>query len=123
MKKFLLGLLISPVVTVVIILCFVYLGPVIGFSTIVSTVVGYYIYSNYRKVDGMFCLDCGIKGPVKQKPRGSGLIELILWLFILVPGIIYTVWRGQKKEYKCPSCGGNNIVSETSISAKEYLEK
>jgi hypothetical protein len=94
----------------------------IFFGLPVALLIGYYIYSNYRMVKGLFCLNCGYNGKIKQRPRGSGLIELILWLCFLIPGLIYTAWRGHKKEYICPKCQSDHIVSKKNIKAREYVE-
>jgi len=97
--------------------------PFIPFILIISLIIIYYIYSNYFVLkEGLFCLNCGYSGKMKQKFRGSELIELILWLFFLIPGIIYSIWRGQKKEFICPKCQSNDIVGKNHLKAKEYRE-
>ena len=40
------------------------------------------------------CKACGVIGEAKRATRGSFGIELILWLCFIVPGLIYSLWRG-----------------------------
>ena len=35
---------------------------------------------------------------------GSILIEIVLWCFFLIPGLIYSLWRLGSKDQVCPSC-------------------
>ena len=49
----------------------------------------------------------------------SILIEIILWLCFLVPGLIYSAWRISKRHDVCPSCGGADLVPLGSPRGKE----
>jgi len=40
----------------------------------------------------------------KPHHRGNGWIELILWLWLVVPGLIYSIWRRSGSLGTCPSC-------------------
>lgn len=48
--------------------------------------------------------NCGYKGPVKKKARGSRIVGVILILFLLVPGILYFLFFSGYRYY-CPRCG------------------
>jgi len=67
------------------------------------------------------CMQCGYTGKAKRGYRGSAMIELILWLTFIIPGIIYSAWRGSKIVHICPSCKGNDMIP--SDSPKAILEK
>lgn len=41
--------------------------------------------------------------------KGSGWIELILWLAYVIPGVIYSIWRRSEKNSVCPFCGKNQL--------------
>jgi hypothetical protein len=41
----------------------------------------------------MICQDCGAQGTPKSHTRGSILIELVLWLLFIIPGLLYSLWR------------------------------
>ena len=62
------------------------------------------------------CSSCGSVGEAKR--RGSGGVELCLWLFLLWPiALVYTVWRSSGAE--CRVCGSNALMPVTSPKAKE----
>ena len=71
----------------------------------------------------MLCVECENASRITSKARGSFSIELILWLFLIVPGIIYSVWRLAKKVYTCPCCGSNNMIPFNSPKAQKILAK
>jgi len=56
------------------------------------------------------CPSCGYIGKPKTVVRGSFLMEVVLWLFFLVPGLIYSIWRLTGKEKVCPSCGQKGMI-------------
>ena len=56
------------------------------------------------------CTDCGATGkPVFHTP-GSILVELILWLCFIIPGLIYSIWRHNKRSLVCASCGSEHLI-------------
>jgi uncharacterized membrane protein YqaE (UPF0057 family) len=67
----------------------------------------------------MFCPNCGTKGKAKRKTKGSILIEIILWICFIVPGIIYTIWRLTNRYYACPACGAEGMIPLDSPRAKQ----
>jgi hypothetical protein len=42
--------------------------------------------------------------------KGSFLMEFVLWLFFIVPGVIYTVWRLTTVAKGCPVCGAESMI-------------
>lgn len=54
-----------------------------------------------------FCLNCKHQG--KPRMRGSFMIEVILWCFFLIPGLIYTIWRITSHRV-CPRCDAPHMV-------------
>lgn len=56
------------------------------------------------------CKTCESVGEPKSATPGSILIELILWLCFLVPGLIYSFWRLSARHEVCSSCGSKEIV-------------
>ena len=68
------------------------------------------------------CPSCGYKGKVWAKNRGSIGIEIVLWLFLLIPGIIYSIWRSGGKISKCPNCGNENMIPVDSPRAKQLID-
>lgn len=58
----------------------------------------------------MICTNCGATGKPKRFTRGSFLIELFLWLCLIVPGFIYSMWRLTTRRDVCPKCGSHNLA-------------
>jgi hypothetical protein len=51
------------------------------------------------------CTQCGTVGTPKTTTPGHFLVELILWLCFLLPGLIYSVWRLSARCPTCRTCG------------------
>lgn len=64
--------------------------------------------------DPMACTTCGHVGPTKSHTRGQFWVEVVLWLLLLIPGIIYTVWRLSSRTDACAVCGGLDLVPPNS---------
>ncbi len=69
------------------------------------------------------CTNCGSEGKPKRVTPGSFLIEIILWLCMLVPGLIYTIWRYNKKHDACAVCRSNSVVPADSDAAARIRKK
>lgn len=70
---------------------------------------------------GLICVNCGTQGKPKVKTRGSILIEIVLWLLFIVPGVIYSFWRLTTRQKVCPSCGAPNMIPIDSPVAQKML--
>lgn len=65
------------------------------------------------------CTSCGYVGRPVSTVKGSILIEILLWCFFLVPGIIYSIWRISTKQRICPKCKQATMIpSDTPVGAK-----
>ena len=71
----------------------------------------------------MVCGRCGHRGETRSVTRGSILIEIVLWLAFLVPGLIYSIWRLTTRQQACSACGAAELVPETSPRGRELLAK
>jgi len=58
----------------------------------------------------VYCPNCKHEGKAKSETPGYILIELILWCFFLLPGLVYSIWRVSSRHYVCSMCGWRNIV-------------
>lgn len=65
-----------------------------------------------------YCTNCGTVAVPKKHTPGSILIEIVLWLCLFVPGIIYSIWRLTARKQVCPSCQAPNMVPLDSPRAK-----
>jgi hypothetical protein len=67
------------------------------------------------------CLQCGSVGATKRFMKGSIVTELFLWLFFLLPGLIYSIWRHASVAQVCAKCGSSNVIPLDSPIAKNLL--
>lgn len=63
------------------------------------------------------CMTCGIDATPQIKAKGSGLIELVLWLALIVPGLVYSIWRRTALRPNCSQCGSALLVPKDSPAA------
>jgi len=67
----------------------------------------------------LICSTCGHIGSTKTAVKGSILIEIILWLCFIIPGVIYSLWRSSSRHKTCPKCGGTNLIPlDTPVGIK-----
>lgn len=71
----------------------------------------------------MICTACGTSGRARKETPGSFIIEVILWLCFLVPGLIYTIWRYSRKHWVCEVCKSPNLVPLDSPAGRTLAEK
>lgn len=69
------------------------------------------------------CATCGHVGEPDQHTPGSILIELVLWLCLLVPGLIYSFWRISARRDVCSQCGGSNLLPLDSPVGRALADK
>lgn len=70
-------------------------------------------------MNNLICTLCGYTGSSKKKVKGNFLTEVILWLFFLIPGLIYSIWRLTSKQDVCPKCGNASMIpSDTPMGQK-----
>lgn len=70
----------------------------------------------------LFCKSCGKIAKPRKLTKGSFLIELILWLCFLIPGIIYSIWRLTSRTFVCPYCESEDLIGKGSPVAKHMME-
>jgi len=69
------------------------------------------------------CTTCGAIGQVKRQTPGSILIELVLWIAFIVPGVIYSLWRMSARRRACAVCGSTAIVPANSPRGRQITEE
>lgn len=67
------------------------------------------------------CAQCRTIGRPKSVAPGSFLVEVILWLCLLVPGLIYSLWRISAKQPTCRTCGAIRSLVPLSSPAGRQL--
>ncbi len=74
-----------------------------------------------KRSANLYCPHCGSVSGGISHTRGSMLVELILWLCFLAPGIIYSVWRISSRQTVCPSCFSPDVIPVDSPRARREL--
>lgn len=69
----------------------------------------------------LICSSCGQVGSSKNAIKGNGLIEIILWLCFLIPGLIYSIWRSSSRHKACAVCGSTSLVPIDTPIGKKML--
>jgi len=84
------------------------------------------------------CLECGHEGPLKNKVRGSFIIEIGLYILSIIFGLIFTpfflflflaigysIWRLASQRKVCEICSSDKVIpiEKWEILKKEKEEK
>lgn len=76
-----------------------------------------------RKGESMVCKACGNHGETREHTKGSILIEIVLWLCFIIPGLIYSIWRHSTRKPACTACGSDELVPpHTPVGRKIIAE-
>jgi hypothetical protein len=70
-----------------------------------------------------YCPDCGFVGESKSDTPGKTSTEVLLWLFLVVPGVVYSLWRRMARYQECAQCGSRYIVAADSAMARMAFRK
>jgi hypothetical protein len=60
------------------------------------------------------CKNCAYAGKSEKFRRGSLKIEILLWCALIVPGIVYTIWRCRDMVNICPKCHFGPMAESTT---------
>ena len=66
----------------------------------------------------MLCTTCGYQGKPKKKLAGNSGIELVLYLCLIIPGLIYSSWRSSAATMGCPECQSTMIPLDSPVAQK-----
>lgn len=67
------------------------------------------------------CTTCGHLGPTRTITKGSIWIEIFLWCFFILPGVIYSIWRHTTRRIGCSACGSEQVVPVDSPVGKKLI--
>ena len=76
-----------------------------------------------KPIKGYICANCGKIAKPRTVTRGNILIEIILWLAFLIPGLIYSIWRLTTRYKACPHCLAPNPVPLDSPRGRKLLDE
>lgn len=90
---------------------------------VVLAIVGFIVYKVVQNVGAgaaKHCMTCGTEGPTTARTRGSILIEIVLWLCFIIPGLVYSLWRLTTRRQVCKACGAENVVPLNTPAAARH---
>lgn len=96
---------------------------------VIAVAIFMLLYSLLRNIFGRptgekkICSACGTLAAPSVKTRGSFGIELVLWLFFLIPGLVYSLWRLSSRREVCQACGSESILPPDTPMGKILAEK
>jgi hypothetical protein len=106
-------------------------GMVIGFGLLFVFV--YAIFAAFKGVFGgrggvdsngpMICPHCGSRGRTATRTKGSTAVELVAWLCLIVPGLIYSLWRLSSRQQVCPVCREPGMIAVTTPRGAQLLRQ
>lgn len=68
------------------------------------------------------CRNCSYVG--KSEAAGSGWIEIVLWCWLIIPGLIYSIWRrGRTSNNPCPECRSPHMMPASARASQEILRQ
>lgn len=65
------------------------------------------------KKDAMVCLQCGCK-TTETRTNGHIGIEILLWIFFCLPGLLYSAWRIITRCKVCSQCKSDKLIPADS---------
>lgn len=69
------------------------------------------------------CESCGSRVNPVVLTKGSILIEIVLWLFLIVPGLVYSLWRMTTKSKGCPNCKSEKLIPLSTPKGQALLKQ
>jgi hypothetical protein len=69
------------------------------------------------------CSNCGSITRPMRTVKGNSLIELILWLIFIIPGLLYSLWRLSTAQYVCRKCQNPSTVPLNTIMGRKLLKE
>lgn len=104
------------------------MGSLSGFHWIIFAVIfGGLFFHFYRALNpnGKTCIcpSCGTTAKPLTKYKGSLIVEIVLWLCFIVPGLIYSVWRISSKHSVCPACRQAGMIPIDTPNGKRLYDQ
>lgn len=72
--------------------------------------------------DVRICTGCGTVARPKTETPGSMAIEVVLWLCLIVPGVVYSLWRISARRPVCAMCGSQALLPPDAPLAQQFVK-
>jgi hypothetical protein len=69
----------------------------------------------------MLCATCGRTDVPDDLVFGSDRLELAAWALLLLPGLLYCLWRHANRRTVCAHCGSDVLLRETRFSRERRV--
>ncbi len=69
------------------------------------------------------CKQCGHIGLPFYESKGNRVSEVLLWLFFILPGLFYTMWRSASRYPVCPKCLTPHMIPGDTAKGKRMIEE
>jgi hypothetical protein len=100
---------------------FIFWGVIVALVTVIVVLILKEESAPLSSDDDLYCPHCGTVGQAEFCVSGSVIVETLLWVFLLLPGIIYSIWRRSTKSWVCPKCGMTGMIPLDSPIAQKAL--
>jgi hypothetical protein len=67
------------------------------------------------------CSNCGSVDRIKTDTPGSILIELVLLIPFIIPGLVYSIWRSSARRKICAACGSSLLVPADTPAGRRLI--
>jgi hypothetical protein len=79
--------------------------------------------SSKRSGQLLICTTCGAQTDTPQsRTKGSFVIEIVLWILV-IPGLLYSLWRQSTRRKVCPACGNATLVPANTPDGRTRAEQ
>ena len=76
-----------------------------------------------QKDSEIICKNCGEVSNAIIKTKGSIIIEIFLYLFYIIPGVLYTLYRVTNKYPICQHCESKEIILRNKRVGESLYKK
>jgi hypothetical protein len=94
---------------------------VIGLTALLCWVVWIWPSKDPERI----CTNCGHVGKPVSLTSGSFVMEIALWCFFLMPGLLYSLWRMTTRKQSCPKCKdvSRPMVMKDTPVGRSFLDR
>lgn len=68
------------------------------------------------------CRHCGHVGEPSTATPGHFGVEVVLWLLLIIPGLVYSIWRISSRREVCAMCGSADIIPAESPIGRQLAQ-
>ena len=76
----------------------------------------------FRKKE-LICKACGHVGEPARSVKGSLMMEILLWLLAIIPGVVYSLWRQSTYHDVCALCKSPDLIPIDTPLGQQLVKK